>query len=113
MQSSGSSSSAPAAALPPAPMALPGRMVQPVTSAAVPVEWRQLYAVALYTGLRAGEPADASAPVAPLLSALKRGDDRVAMTFHAHLRTAKVDRARLEADNATEEPIAFRSLRDS
>jgi integrase len=52
-------------------------------------------------------------PVAPLLSALKRGGDRVAMTFRAHLRAAGVDRARLEADNATEEPVDFRSLRDS
>jgi hypothetical protein len=35
------------------------------------------------------------------------------VTFRAHLKSAKVDRARLEADTATEEPIDFRSLRDS
>jgi hypothetical protein len=58
-----------------------------------------------------GEPGEL---VAPLLSALKRGDDRVAMTFRSHLRAAGVDRPRLEADNATEEPVDFaaRQLRD-
>ncbi len=138
-----------------------------VACAAVPVEWLQLYAVALYTGLRPNElraltwaDVDATARtltvskayeretksvkapktaagrrivpihenlipllakmraepgelVAPLLSALLRGDDRIAETFRAHLEAAHVTRARLEADNATEEPVDFRSLRDS
>jgi integrase len=137
-----------------------------VASAAVPIEWRQTYAIALYTGLRPGElqaltwaDVDLSARtltvsksvervsglkgpktregrrvlpihesllplltaiegephehVAPLLSALKRGSDRVAMTFRAHLKAAGIDRPRLEADNETEEPVDFRSLRDS
>jgi integrase len=132
----------------------------------VPIEWRQLYAIALFTGLRPGElqvltwadvdlkartltvskayerESGVRAPktlqgrrvvplhehllplleklrgepgelVAPLLSALKRGGDRVAMTFRAHLRAAGVERARLEADTPTEEPVDFRSLRDS
>jgi hypothetical protein len=53
-------------------------------------------------------------PVAPVLSALKRGEDRVAMTFREHLHAAGVDRPRLEADNATEEghwPARLRTRR--
>ena len=149
------------------PWLYPREWAQVAESAEVPVEWRQLYAVAVYTGLRPGElraltwadvdlkartltvsksyereTESVKAPktfqgrrivplhehllpllekmqgepgelVAPLLSALKRGDDRVAMTFRAHVRAAGVDRARLDADNATEERVDFRSLRDS
>src|SRR4051812_37945366 len=40
-------------------------------------------------------------------------DERFAPTFRAHLADAEIDRARLSADNPTEEPIDFRSLRDS
>jgi integrase len=130
----------------------------------VPIEWRQLYAIALYTGLRPNElraltwaDVDTNAgqisvskawddeiksvkppktvagqrsvpieptlvpllktirlddddPVAPLLTS---GEDRIAGTFRVHLADAGVKRARLTADNDTEEPIDFRSLRDS
>jgi len=40
-------------------------------------------------------------------------DDLFAPTFRDHLARAKVDRPRLKADNEREEPIDFRSLRDS
>lgn len=46
----------------------------------------------------------------PLLSS---DEDHRAGTFRAHLALAGVDRPRLIADNATEEPVDFRSLRDS
>ncbi len=132
--------------------------------AAIPIEWRQLYAVALYTGLRPNElralrwadvdtrarqisvskawdeqtktakppktaagqrtvpiePAllpllqalqgDDDEPVMPLLA---RGEDRNAGVFRAHIEAAGVARARLTADNETEEPADFRTLRDS
>jgi hypothetical protein len=45
--------------------------------------------------------------------ALKRGSDHVATTFREHLRAAGVDRPRLEADNASEERVDFRSLREA
>jgi integrase len=131
---------------------------------AVPVAWRQLYALALYTGLRPNElraitwadvdalggqisvskawddhtktvkapktaagqrtvpiepalrpliealRASAEAPVAPLLS---DGEHRVPEVFRGHLKLAGITRARLYADNETEEPVDFRSLRDS
>jgi integrase len=132
---------------------------------AVPREWRQLYALAVYTGLRPNElrvltwgdvdavggqisvskawdeatkevkrpktaagqrtlPIEASlapllealrgapdAPVAPLLAGPKQ--QRIAPTFREHLRQAGITRARLFADNETEEAVDFRSLRDS
>ena len=53
---------------------------------------------------------EASSLVVPTLS--DDEDDR-APAFRAHLATAGVDRARLVADNETEEPIDFRSLRAS
>lgn len=40
-------------------------------------------------------------------------DVRLATNFRAYLKAAKIDRVRLEANNATEEPIDFRSLRDT
>ena len=39
-------------------------------------------------------------------------DERLAGRFRDHLTIAKVTRARLSADNATEEPNDFRSLRN-
>jgi integrase len=132
--------------------------------AAVPVERRQLYAIALYTGLRPNElraltfddvdttarqisvskawdeqtkapkaPKTAAGqrtvpiepPLLPLLEALRAagnelvapllscGEDRNAGAFRRHLAAAGVTRARLTADNETEEPADFRSLRDS
>lgn len=59
----------------------------------------------------------------PLLAALRGADDelvigktdadRIAGQFRAHLRLADVKRPRLFALTATEEPVDFRSLRDS
>ena len=40
-------------------------------------------------------------------------EDHMANSFRAYLKKAGVRRPRLEADNATEEPIDFRSLRDT
>jgi integrase len=64
-------------------------------------------------------------PLLPLLTAL-RGDsedivlgsfnaseDHMATSFRAYLGAAGVERPRLTANNATEEPIDFRSLRDT
>jgi integrase len=132
----------------------------------VPLEYRQVYAIALYTGLRPGElraltwgtdvDLDARAisiskaldaetgkikapksargqriiPIhpnlVPMLEAMKGeagtlvvpnllagNEHRFAEGFRAHLRAAGVNRARLSADNDTEEPVDFRSLRDS
>lgn len=130
----------------------------------MPLEWRQLYAMAIFTGLRPNElraltwdcvdtkarqisvskawdeqtktakPPKTTAgqrtvpiepallplletlrgeddePVAPLLSC---GEDRNAGILRAHLLAAGAKRPRLTADNATEEPVDFRSLRDS
>jgi integrase len=149
------------------PWLYPREWAQLVTCADVPVEFRQLYAIALYTGLRPSElralnwgdvdadartitvskayeresksvkapktlqgqrivplhehlaplleklRGEADEPVAPMLSVLKRGDDRFALTFREHLHAAKLERPRLVADTDTEEPIDFRSLRDS
>lgn len=52
----------------------------------------------------------AAALVAPLLTG---GEGRTAGIFREHLARAKLTRARLWADNPTEEPVDFRSLRDS
>ena len=130
----------------------------------VPIEWRQTYAIALYTGLRPNElraltwadvdtkgkqinvskaydaqSKSVKAPkttagqrtvpiepaLAPLLevlrgeahelvaSLLSDGEDHLAQRFRDDLKIAGVTRARLEADNATEEPIDFRGCRDS
>ncbi len=61
----------------------------------------------------------------PLLKAMRGEDgalvvaglhpmgDRLPAVFREHLDMAKVDRPRLLADNDTEEPIDFRSLRDT
>jgi integrase len=137
------------------------------TCEAVPIECRQVYAIALYSGLRPGElraltwadidhdartisisksfdketkktkpPKTARGQrqvlihehLAPLLEAMAKGEEsfalvvpellagnehRFAQRFRGHLRMAGVTRARLLADNDTEEPIDFRSLRDS
>ena len=48
--------------------------------------------------------------VVPLLS---QGENRNGGLFRSHLGVARVARTRLFADNATEEPADFRSLRDS
>ena len=53
-----------------------------------------------------GQPGDFVFPLA-------LGDDRLAPNFRAYLKEAKITRVRLEANNATEEPIDFRSLRDT
>ena len=149
------------------PWLYPSEWTRVSKCAAVPIEWRQLYAIALYTGLRPGElrvltwadvdleartisvskayeretrsvkppktvqghrlvpiherllpllevlEGEADELVAPLLSVARRGEDRIAETFRAHLAASHVTRARLEADTATEEPVDFRSLRDS
>lgn len=130
----------------------------------VPVEWRQVYALAVYTGLRPNElralkwcdvdsrarqisvskaydeeTGDSKAPkttagqrlipieatLLPMLEGLRGaddepvapmlvgGDERVAALFRSHLVMAGVTRARLTADNETEEPVDFRSLRDT
>ena len=135
-----------------------------VTCAHVPVAFRQVCALALYTGLRPGElrallwadvdlvartisvskALDAQTLTAkppkttagqrtipiqenllPLLVAQKgktselvlgsfnASEDHMATSFRTYLAAAGVDRPRLTADNATEEPIDFRSLRDT
>src|SRR5262245_20103309 len=53
-----------------------------------------------------GEP---EAPVLPLAAS----EDHTAARFRAYLEAADVKRTRLSADNGTEEPIDFRSLRDT
>lgn len=50
---------------------------------------------------------------APVLGAFNMNEDHVAQTFRDHLALAGVDRPRLTADNETEEPIDFRSCRDT
>jgi integrase len=133
-------------------------------TSAAPVTFRQVCAVALYTGLRPGElraltwadvdlgartisvskaidsETDEVKPpktrqgqriipihdaLVPLLKALAGDDDvlvlgafnasedHMAPAFREHLANAGLDRPRLTADNATEEPIDFRSLRDT
>jgi integrase len=64
-------------------------------------------------------------PILPLLTALegdpdelvlgsfRASEDHMATTFRNYLALAGVKRPRLTADNATEEPIDFRSLRDT
>ena len=129
----------------------------------IPIEWRQLYALALYSGLRPNElraltwndvdttarqisvskawdeetksakPPKTSAghrtvpiepTLLPLLEAMKgvgtdavapllAREDAAAGMFRADLAIAKCTRPRLTADNETEEPVDFRSLRDS
>ncbi|HEX7665123.1 MAG TPA: site-specific integrase, partial [Polyangiaceae bacterium] len=137
----------------------------------VPVAWKQLCALALYTGLRPGEleallwtDVDLEAmtisvskavdpavkgkkktpksiagqriipilpPLLPLLTALHKrakkarntrgpvvdfisiSDDHAAERFRASLKAAGANRPRLTADNETEEPVDFRSLRDT
>jgi integrase len=134
------------------------------TCEAVPVAWRQLYALALYSGLRPNElraltwsdvdlaggqisvskawddhtktvkaPKTAAGQrtipiepaLAPILDALRgapganvawllsEGEHRVAGPFRDHLKLAGITRARLYADDETQEPVDFRSLRDS
>ena len=48
-----------------------------------------------------------------VLGTFNASEDHMAQTFRDHLDTAHIERPRLTADNATEEPIDFRSLRDS
>ena len=48
-----------------------------------------------------------------VLASFNLSEDHVAQSFRDALAAAKVDRPRLTADNATEEPIDFRSLRDT
>ncbi len=129
----------------------------------IPIAFRQVCALALYTGLRPGElraltwgdvdleartvsvskaldgrgvlkaPKTASGQrvipiqpaLVPLLEAIAgdaaqlvlgdftASEDHIAQGFRDHLATANVKRPRLTADNATEEPIDFRSLRDT
>jgi integrase len=64
-------------------------------------------------------------PLLPLLTALEgdpddlvlgsfnASEDHMATSFRTYLDAAGVERPRLTADNATEEPIDFRSLRDT
>jgi integrase len=59
-----------------------------------------------------GDNAEAVAGV-PVVAGLAPMGDRLAGKFREHLDMAKVKRARLTADNETEEPIDFRSLRDA
>lgn len=132
---------------------------------AVPIEWRQLCALALYTGLRPGElhaltwgsdvdldartisvskAVDAAtkrvkAPktaagqrvipihpeLVPLLEALRGAPEakvtsfivlhgeKAGRSFRQYLAEAGIDRPRLTADTETEEPVDFRSLRDT
>jgi integrase len=49
----------------------------------------------------------------PVLGTLNLTEDHMEPTFRAYLADAHVDRPRLTADNAAEEPIDFRSLRDT
>ena len=145
------------------PWLYPREWLALAASVSVPREFRQICAIALYTGLRPGElraltwddvdlqalslsvskamgpdgeikvPKTAQgqrviplhAHLVPLLTALKaKGGAMVASfpaaeggtmagAFRDHLTTANVTRPRLTADNATEEPIDFRSLRDT
>ena len=48
-----------------------------------------------------------------IVATLPSMGDRLAGRFREHLATAKIDRPRLTADNETEEPVDFRSLRDT
>ncbi len=48
-----------------------------------------------------------------VLGSFNLSEDHMAQTFREYLGTAQVERPRLTADNATEEPIDFRSLRDT
>jgi integrase len=146
------------------PWLYPSEWAKFAACAEIPVAWRQLCAIALYTGLRPGElrsllwsdvdlvartisiskaydlaTKSTKAPktingqrvipiqqnLVPLLEALRGKDsaeviafsfiseDHAAPNFRAGLETAKIRRPRLTADNATEEPIDFRSLRDT
>ena len=152
------------------PWLFPREWLKLATCEEVPVVERQLFAVALYTGLRPGELwaltwADvdtdthtisvskavddeaqgaqgdaAKAPktaegqrivpihenLLPLLKAMRKGRgltspvvarlglvERMAQRFRARLAQAGVTRPRLTASTATEEPVDFRSLRDS
>lgn len=146
------------------PWLYPNEWRELAACADVPIEWRQTYAIALYTGLRPNELraltwADVDAKgkqinvskaydaqsktvkapkttagqrtvpiepeLAPLLEVLRGddgalvvplmsdGEDHLAQRFRDDLKLAGVTRARLVADNATEEPIDFRGLRDS
>jgi integrase len=149
----------------------PVEMVKLLSCKDVPLEWRELYAIAYYLYLRPGElrvltfgDLDFDAGVAhvtkaydedrketkgpksgagtrdvpihpnlrPLLEAMRgpetkrkrpnalvvplmgeRSPFERARTFRGHLEVAKCDRPRLTADNPREEPVDFRSLRDS
>jgi integrase len=135
-----------------------------VECAEVPVAFRQVCAIALYTGLRPGElraltwadvdleartisvskafdpqtraakrPKTAAGQrtvpihenLMPLLEAAEgdpddlvlgsfnASEDHMASNFRMYLAAAGVDRPRLTADNAAEEPVDFRSLRDT
>lgn len=148
------------------PWLYPREWARLVACATVPLEWRRVYAVALYTGLRPMElralewrdvdleartltvsrswDDTARAPKAPktaagyrtfplvpelvpLLAAMRGAPGelvapelaapgtrlRIAPQFRAHLLAAGVDRARLHEASPTEEPIDFRSLRDT
>jgi integrase len=59
-----------------------------------------------------GDDADAVV-AAEVVAGLPPMGDRLAEKFREHLHEAKVERPRLAADNETEEPIDFRSLRDT
>jgi hypothetical protein len=48
-----------------------------------------------------------------VLGTFNASEDHMAPSFRDHLATAHVERPRLTADNATEKPIDFRSLRDT
>ncbi len=133
---------------------------------AIPIVWRRIYAIALYTGLRPGElraltwadvdlvarTIDVSKAIdaetgnlkatksaaghrvipilpelMPLLDAMAVDSSRAdlvlpelesamedaAKALRGHLASAGVTRARLTADTESEEPVDFRSLRDS
>lgn len=149
------------------PWLYPAEWSRVVACKRIPIAWRQIYALALYTGLRPGElraltwadvdlvmrtisvskawdaetksvkpPKSAAGQrvipihahlqpmleehegepgelVAPLLASRVALEDRAANLFREHLEAAGLKRTRLTADNATEEPIDFRSLRDS
>ena len=146
------------------PWLYPCEWVAFVTCSAVPVAFRQVCALELYSGLRPGElrvltwadvnlvamtltvskaldaetgevkePKTRAArrtialqpALVPLLEHLQgearalvldsfnASEDHMAEMFRAYLAKAGVTRPRLTADNATEEPIDFRSLRDT
>ena len=146
------------------PWLYPNEWAALAACSAVPLEWRQLYAIALFTGLRPNElralswndvdlvakqisvskawDDETGAVKAPKTSAgqrtvpietallpllevirgegdklvvplLSQGENRNGGLFRSHLGVARVARTRLFADNATEEPADFRSLRDS